>query len=394
MTKGCLQFMRKTFLPFAQPDTDQREINAVSAVIQSGWLTTGPNTRQFEREFAETVGAKHAIAVNSATAAMHLALEACGINEGDEVITTTMTFAATAEVVRYFNAKPVLVDIDRLSMNMDANQIEDAITSQTRAIIPVHVGGQAADLDAIQAIADRHDLIMIEDAAHALPTYYKGRMVGNISAFSAFSFYATKTLATGEGGMLTTNNDEWADRCRVMSLHGISKDAWKRYTSEGNWYYEIVAPGYKYNMTDVAAAMGLVQLSKLHVMNDRRVEIAERYDRAFSGHPALEPPTQVEYSTHPYHLYVLRLNLDRLCIDRKEFINKLREANIGVSVHWIPLHMHPYYRETYGYKPEDYPVAYAEYQRIISLPIYSAMSDEDIEDVINAVTDIADECGI
>lgn len=382
--------VRPTFLPFAKPDVDQREIDAVSEVIASGWLTTGPKTREFEATFAARVGAKHAIAVNSATAAMHLALEAAGLQAGDEVITTTMTFAATAEVVRYFNAKPVLVDIDPLTFNIDVNQIEAAITPRTKAIIPVHVGGQAADLDAVQQIADLHGLIVIEDAAHALPTEYKGRMVGSISDFTAFSFYATKTLATGEGGMITTDNDEWADRCRVMSLHGISKDAWKRYTSEGNWYYEIVAPGFKYNLTDVAAAMGLVQLSKLEQMNTRRQEIARRYDAAFGPHPALEPPAISPDSTHPYHLYILRLNLDALTIDRNEFINHLRTANIGVSVHWIPLHMHPYYRETYGYRPEDYPVAFAEYQRIISLPIYSSMSDQDVNDVIAAVTQIAD----
>ena len=383
--------MREEFLPFAQPDTDQREINAVSQVIASGWLTTGPKTREFEAAFAEYVGAKHAVAVNSATAAMHLALESAGIQEGDEVITTTMTFAATAEVVRYFNAKPVLVDIDANTFNIDVNQIESAITGKTKAIIPVHVAGQAADLDSVQRIADQHGLNVIEDAAHALPTRYKDRMIGSISDFTAFSFYATKTLATGEGGMLTTNNDEWADRCRVMSLHGISKDAWKRYTSEGSWYYEIVAPGFKYNMTDVAAAMGLVQLNKLEKMNDRRIEIAQRYDAAFAEHPALEPPIKLANSTHPYHLYILSLNLEALRINRNAFIEQLREANIGCSVHWIPLHMHPYYRQTYGYKAEDFPMAHATYQRIISLPIYSAMMDQDIDDVIAAVTGIADQ---
>lgn len=381
---------RQTFLPFARPDTDQNEIDAVSEVIRSGWLTTGPKTREFEKAFAEYVGAKHAIAVNSATAAMHIALEAAGLQSGDEVITTTMTFAATAEVVRYFNAKPVLVDIDAVTFNIDVKQIEAAITSRTKAIIPVHVAGQAADLDAVQAIAATHDLRVIEDAAHALPTYYRGRIIGSISDFTAFSFYATKTLATGEGGMLTTDNDEWADRCRVMSLHGISKDAWKRYTSEGSWYYEIVAPGFKYNMTDVAAAMGLVQLSKLETMNARRQDIARRYNEAFSVHPALEAPQTSSESTHPYHLYILRLDLPQLKIDRNAFIEQLRAANIGVSVHWIPLHMHPYYRETYGYRPDDFPVAHSEYQRIVSLPIYSAMSDEDIDDVINAVLSIAD----
>ena len=383
-------YIRPAFLPFARPDIDQQEIESVSEVMASGWLTTGPKTREFEAAFADYVGAKHAIAVNSATAAMHLALEAAGIQAGDEVITTTMTFAATAEVVRYFNARPVLVDIDPTTFNLDVELLEATITPRTKAIIPVHVGGQAADLDAVQAIADKHGLIVIEDAAHALPTRYKGQIVGSISDFTAFSFYATKTLATGEGGMLTTDNDEWADRCRIMSLHGISKDAWKRYTAEGSWYYEIVAPGFKYNMTDVAAAMGMVQLGKVEAMNDRRVAIARQYDAAFGEHPALEPPIKSADSTHPYHLYILRLNLDRLRIDRNAFIEQLREANIGTSVHWIPLHVHPYYRETYGYEPDDFPVAYAEYQRIISLPIYSAMTDVDVQDVIYSVQSIAD----
>ncbi|MCI0712901.1 MAG: DegT/DnrJ/EryC1/StrS family aminotransferase [Chloroflexi bacterium] len=384
--------VREKFLPFAQPDVSQAEIDAVSEVIASGWWTTGPKVREFEQRFADYVGAKHAVAVNSATAAMHLALEAIGLERGDEVITTAYTFAATAEVIRYFDATPILVDIDPVTLNIDVSQIESAVTEKTKAILPVHVAGQAADLDAIQSIADKHGLYVIEDAAHALPTLYKGKMIGSVSDFTAFSFYVTKTLATGEGGMITTDNDEWANRCHVMCLHGISKDAWKRYTSEGSWYYEIIAPGFKYNLTDIAGALGLVQLERLGDMNRRRQEIATQYNVAFAENPAVESPALVGDSTHPYHLYILRLNLDTITLDRNQFINELRNLNIGTSVHWIPLHIHPYYRDTYGYVPEDFPVAYGQYQRVVSLPIYSAMSDEDVEDVISAVDKVVKTC--
>ncbi|MBK8023994.1 MAG: DegT/DnrJ/EryC1/StrS family aminotransferase [Chloroflexi bacterium] len=382
--------IRETFLPFALPDIDQREIDAVTEVVASGWLTTGPKTVEFEKQFAAYLGVKHAVAVNSATAAMHLALEAIGLQRGDEVITSTFTFAATAEVVRYFDAKPVFVDVQRDTLNIDPSLIEAAITERTKAIIPVHVAGQSADLDAIHAIARKHDLRVIDDAAHALPTHYKGRLIGAISDMTSFSFYATKTLATGEGGMITTDNDEWADRCRVMRLHGMSKDAWKRYTGEGSWRYDIVAPGFKYNLTDIASAMGLVQLSKIQAMFTRRVEIARAFDAAFAGHPALITPPLYADSTHPYHLYILRLNLDALTVNRSQFMEHLRQANIGASVHWIPLHMHPYYVQTYGYTPEDFPIAAEEGMRCISLPIYSRMTNSDVEDVITAVRDIAD----
>lgn len=391
--------MRSTFLPFALPDTDHLEIEQIREAIMSGWITTGPKTKQFEAEFAARIGVKHAIAVNSCTAAMHLALEAIGLRRGDEVITTPYTFAASAEVIRYFDAKPVLVDINAGCFNISPQLIEQAITSRTRAIIPVHVAGLPCEMDAICEIAEKHDLAIIEDAAHAFPAYYKGRMIGTSPVTASrrpldrhaacFSFYATKTITTAEGGMICTDNDDIADRCRIMALHGISRDAWKRYTAEGNWYYEIIAPGYKYNMTDVAAAMGLAQLSKAERMWQRRVEIAHRYSEAFRSEPALITPVNRHDCQHAWHLYQLRLNPGALTIDRAQFVQALKEMNIGVSVHFIPLHIHPYYRETYGYAPADFPVALREYEREVSLPIYSRMSDEDVQDVIDGVIDIA-----
>ncbi|NTU79986.1 MAG: DegT/DnrJ/EryC1/StrS family aminotransferase [Chloroflexales bacterium] len=380
--------VRTSFLPFALPDIDDAELNEVSEVLRSGWVTTGPKVRQFEAAFAAAVGAEHAVAVNSCTAAMHLALHAIGLRRGDEVITTPYTFAATAEVIRYFDARPVFVDVDAASLNIRPDLIEAAITPRTRAILPVHIAGLPADLDEIQAIACSHDLPVIEDAAHAFPSRYKGQMIGGLSDFTCFSFYATKTLTTGEGGMLCTNSSRWAEQCRIMALHGISKDAWKRYTAEGSWYYEILAPGYKYNMTDLSAAMGLAQLSKTERMLRRRQEIARCYSLAFADLPALQLPHDRPDCQHSWHLYTLRLNLDRLRISRAMFIEELKQRGIGASVHFIPLHLHPYYRETYSYQPEDFPVAHREYAREISLPIYSRMSDGDIQSVIDAVCDI------
>jgi dTDP-4-amino-4,6-dideoxygalactose transaminase len=380
--------LRHTFLSFARPDIDETEFAEIKEALDSGWVTTGPKVRQFETEFAAAVAAKHAIAVNSCTAAMHLALEAIGLQRGDEVITTPYTFAATAEVVRYFDARPVLVDVDARDLNMRPDLLAAAITPRTRAIIPVDIAGLPAELDDILEVARRHDLPVIEDAAHAFPCTYKGRAIGSLSNFTCFSFYATKTITTGEGGMICTDDDRWAERCRIMALHGISKDAWKRYTAEGSWYYEIVAPGYKYNMTDIAAGMGLAQLRKAERMWRRRQEIAGRYNAAFGAAPALQTPYDRPDCQHAWHLYMLRLNLEQLRIDRAQFAEELKRRNIGISVHFIPLHLHPYYRETFGYRPADYPVAYAEYQREISLPIYSKMSDADVQDVIDAVIEI------
>jgi perosamine synthetase len=310
-----------------------------------------------------------------------------------------MTFAATSEVIRYFKARPVFVDIDPTTMNLDVGLLENTVRERCesgngkrlKAIIPVHYGGYPCDMDAIMALASQYGLRIIEDAAHAFPTFYKRKMIGTLGDVTCFSFYATKNITTGEGGMITTEDEEYADRMRIMSLHGISKDAWKRYTAEGSWYYEIVAPGYKYNLTDIAAGLGVAQLRKADVFLKRRMQIADKYQEAFQELNELELPLTpggTEGTTHSWHLYVIRLNLQRLKIDRNQFIDELRQKGIGTSVHFIPLHIHPYYRETYGYQSDDFPVAYGTYKRIISLPIYARMTDDDVERVIDSVTDI------
>lgn len=383
--------VRSSFLPFALPDIGEDEINEVTEALRSGWVTTGPKTKQFEANFAVAVGAKHAVAVNSCTAALHLALEAVGVQRGDEVVTTPYTFAATAEVIRYFDAHPVLVDVDSRTLNLDPKLLERAITAKTKAVIPVHIAGFPADLDAIHEIAGRYGLPVIEDAAHAFPCETKGRKIGALSDVTCFSFYATKTMTTGEGGMICTDNQEIADRCRIMALHGISRDAWKRYQADGNWFYEVLLPGYKYNLTDIASGMGLAQLRKSESMWRRRKQIAEIFNDAFGETPELQIPADSSEIKHAWHLYMLRLNLDRLSIDRAEFISRLRRHNIGASVHFIPLHLHPYYRQNYGYVPESFPVSTREYNREISLPIYSRMTEPDIRDVIAAVQSIVAE---
>lgn len=382
--------MRTTFLPFALPEITTAEFDAVREVLESGWLTTGYKTKQFEAEFAQTVGVEHAVAVNSCTAAMHLALDAIGLQRGDEVITTPYTFAATAEVIRYFDARPVFVDVDPRTFNLRPELLEAAISERTRAIMPVHIAGLAADLDGIHAVAKQYGLPVIEDAAHSFPATYKGRPIGGLSEFTCFSFYATKTITTAEGGMLCTNDAAAAERCRIMALHGISRDAWKRYSAGGSWYYEISAPGYKYNLTDMASALGIAQLQRAEAMRQRREKIAQMYTSAFAEFEALQMPASCTCSQHSWHLYMLRLNLDQLRIGRDEFIEALKQQNIGVSVHFIPLHLHPYYRDLYGYKPQDFPVALREYEREVSLPIYSRMSDEEVEDVIMAVVNIVE----
>lgn len=380
--------LRTEFLPFAVPHITQAEIDEVVDTLHSGWLTTGPKTKRFEREFAAQIGVPHALAVNSATAAMHLALDALDLQPGDEVIVPVYTFTATAEVVLYFRAKLIFVDVDPVTCNLDPAELEKHITPRTRAIMVVHIAGLPAEMDEIIALAHAHNLPVIEDAAHAFPAKYRGRTIGAISDMTAFSFYATKTLSTGEGGMLTTTNPEYAERVAMMTLHGISRDAWKRYTAEGSWYYEVLQAGFKYNMTDIAASIGLHQLRRCEELLERRRAIAARYTEAFSSLPELETPANPTHIEHAWHLYMLRLRLECLSIGRNEFIQELTKANIGTSVHFIPLHLHPFYRETYHLLPDDFPIAKREYQRVLSLPIYPGMTDEDVDDVIAAVVRI------
>ena len=378
-------------VPFHRASIGEEEVQAVSEVIRSGWLTMGPKTFEFEKEFAKYVGAQHAVAVSTGTAALHLSLEAAGIGAGDEVLLPTTTFTATAEAVTYLRARPVLVDIEPVTMNMDPEDAARRITSKTRAIIPVHLGGQPCDMDEIHTLARMHHLRVIEDAAHALPSEYRGKRVGQISEFTCFSFYATKTLTSGEGGMITTDNSTVADRMRLMRLHGIERDAWKRYRADGSWFYEVLEAGFKYNLTDFQSAMGLVQLAKCDRMKQAREAVAQRYSDAFSSFDELVVPTVLPDRRTSWHLYALRLRLDRLSLDRNNFVQALHRHGVACSVHFIPLHLHPYYQRVYGYQIGDYPRAEQEYHSCFSLPIYPGMTDREINHVVGAVQTTAAE---
>ncbi len=374
-------------VPFHRPYITNDEVVEVEDCLRNGWITMGKKTVEFERKFGEYIGTKNSVAVNSCTAALHLSLRVIGLKEGGEVIAPSTTFVATAEVVNYFNAKPVLVDIDQETHLIDVSKIEEKITKRTKAIIPVHFSGQPADMDEILEIAKRYNLYVIEDAAHALPASYKGRKIGTIGDLTCFSFYATKTLATGEGGMVTTENDEWADRIRVLRLHGISKDAWKRYSREGTWEYDVLENGYKYNMTDINAALGLAQLRKLEWMWKKRREIAEKYNEAFKDLEEIILYKVKKDRETSWHLYPLKLNLEALKISRNEFIERLKERGIGTSVHFIPLYRFSYYRR-FGYKIEDFPNSEWVFERVVSLPIFPGMTDEEVNYVIENVVEI------
>lgn len=382
---------KAAFIPFAKPDIGEEEISAVVDVMRSGWLTTGPKVAEFERLFVEFLGSSRleAVAVNSATAGLHLALEAAGIGPGDEVIVPTWTFTATAEVVRYLGASPVLVDVDPVSLCLDYRECERAITTKTKAIMPVHFGGLALERNALENLASENNLTVVEDAAHVLPGSTNGQIVGaGNSHATVFSFYATKTIATGEGGMVVTPYPDVAKRMRTMRLHGISKDVFNRYTSNTpSWYYEVVAPGFKYNMTDIAAAIGVVQLSRAWKLREARERIAEEYFDAFSDLDLILPTGGSVGDVHSWHLFVIRLG-ESVPLTREKFIEEMAKRGVSCSVHFIPLHMHPYWKSYCGYSADDFPVATREYQRAVSLPIYPSMSMADRSQVIEAVRQV------
>lgn len=383
-------------IPFAVPDIGDEEIDAVTEVMRSGWITTGHECRAFEREFADAVGATFAVALNSCTAALHLSLEAWGVTAGDLVYMSPYTFAATGEVVRYLGATPVFVDIEPTTLNIDVDKLRETVEAQMdgsagrpKAIVPVHVAGVPCDMEAVWTLAREKELVVVEDAAHAFPAARQGRTVGqvpdDVHGTACFSFYATKTLTTGEGGMVTTEHKEVAERIRTMSLHGLSRQAWNRYAAGGTWKYDIVAPGYKYNLTDVAAAMGRVQLKRSAELLSRRREIATAYNQAFDAVVGLECPTVPDEVDSAWHLYILRLKPELLRVGRDELVDRLGDQGIGTSVHFIPLHLHSFYRHEYMLRAEDFPIALHEYQCALSLPMHSTMTSQDIGRVMDSV---------
>ena len=382
--------IRTTFLPFSPPFIGEEEKAEILDTLESGWITKGPKTERFEHEFAAYVGAHHAVGLHSCTAALHLALAALGIGEGDEVITSTFTFASSAHVIQYVGATPVLVDCDPVTFNMLPEQVAAKITSRTRAIIPVHYGGWPCPMDEIHALATTHRLHVVEDAAHAAGTEYRGRKIGALSDVTCFSFYATKNMTTGEGGMCTTDNPDLAERIRVLSMYGISdaRRIWQRYAPKGSWWYDIVELGYKYNMMDLQAALGIHQLRRLDAAIERRTHLAELYGQGFADMAEIVTPKVLPGGRHAWHLYPILLEPERLTIDRDTFIEELKQENIGTSVLYIPLHLHTHYRERFGYRPEEFPNAQRIYERLVNLPVSPKLTDTDLADVIGAVRKI------
>ncbi len=385
MTTTPLEPIRSDFLVFGAPQILEDEIEEVVDSMRSGWLGTGPKVARFEDAFREYIGSTHAVAVNSCTAGLHLSMLVAGLKPGDEVITTPMTFCATVNSIIHAGATPVLVDCDRETQLIDPQRIEDAITPRTRAIVPVHFAGRACDMDAIMDIARRHDLIVIEDAAHAIETEYRGRKIGTIGHLTAFSFYVTKNVVTGEGGMVTTNDADMADKIKMYALHGMSRDAWRRYSDAGYKHYSVVFPGFKYNMMDIQAAIGIHQLARVEQNWVRRNQIWSLYNQAFADLPIDLPAPDEPDARHARHLYTIMVDKERTGMDRDEFMQRLYEMNIGTGVHYVGVHLHPYYREHFGYRPEDFPNATWISERTVSLPLGPKMSDADVEDVITAV---------
>ncbi|MBW2553750.1 MAG: DegT/DnrJ/EryC1/StrS family aminotransferase [Deltaproteobacteria bacterium] len=380
--------MRKDFLIFGSPKIEQEEIDEVVDSLKSGWISTGPKVAKFEALFKDYIGSKHALALNSCTAGLHLSMIVAGLKPGDEVITTPMTFGATGNSIIHSGAKPVFVDISLPTMNIDPCKIEEKITPKTKAILPVHFAGRPCNMKIIKEVAQKHQLTIIEDAAHAIEATYHGQKIGTIGDLTVFSFYVTKNLVTGEGGMITTDNDTYAEKIQTYALHGMSRGAWKRYSDEGFKHYGIVYPGFKYNMMDIQASLGIHQLKRIENYYKLRKEIWQRYDEAFFNLPLDTPPPPEENTRHAYHLYTILLRLEELNTDRDTIQQALFEENIGTGIHFISLHLHPYYQKTFGFKKDDFPNAAYVSERTISLPFSSKLSDEDVDDVIKAVTKV------
>ena len=379
--------VRNDFLVFGSPKIEQEEIDEVAECLKSGWIGTGPRVNKFENAFRDYIGSKYAIALNSCTAALHLSLLVSGVSTGDEVITTPMTFAATANAILHTGAKPIFVDVEKDSMNIDPTLIEKVISPKTKAILPVHFAGRPCNMDHIMEIAQKNNLLVIEDAAHAVEAKYKGKKIGNIGDMTCFSFYVTKNLVTGEGGMITTNNEEWSKKIKIRALHGMTSDARMRYANENYKHYQVIAPGFKYNMMDIQASLGIHQLKRLDKNFDRRKEIWNIYNKAFENLP-ITTPSEEKDTVHGRHLYTLLLDLDNLKISRDEFLGEIVRENIGVGVHFISLHLQPYFKETFGLKKDDFPNSAFISERTVSIPFSAKLTEKDVQDVINAITKV------
>ena len=379
--------VRNDFLVFGSPKIEQEEIDEVVECLKSGWIGTGPRVNKFENAFCDYIGSKYAIALNSCTAALHLSMLISGVSIGDEVITTPMTFAATANAILHTGAKPIFVDVEKDSMNIDPTLIEKVISPKTKAILPVHFAGRPCNMDHIMEIAQKNNLLVIEDAAHAVEAKYKGKKIGNIGDMTCFSFYVTKNLVTGEGGMITTNNEEWSKKIKIRALHGMTSDARMRYANENYKHYQVIAPGFKYNMMDIQASLGIHQLKRLDKNFDRRKEIWNIYNKAFENLP-ITTPSEEKDTVHGRHLYTLLLDLDNLKISRDEFLGEIVRENIGVGVHFISLHLQPYFKETFGLKKDDFPNSAFISERTVSIPFSAKLTEKDVQDVINAITKV------